>query len=126
MVLWQKYSKRKPSGGKRHKARGKRKRELGRYPIETKVGPRKIKKVRVRGGNYKLKLARDEYINVSDGAVTKHVKILEVVHNPSNKDMDRRKIVTKGTIVRTELGNVRVTSRPGQVSVINGILLEEK
>ncbi|MHA1371184.1 MAG: 30S ribosomal protein S8e [Promethearchaeota archaeon] len=125
MVQWQKYSKRKPSGGKRKFARKKRKRELGRYPIETKVKERRIKKVRVRGGGIKLKLYSDEYINVSDGPVTRHLKILEVVKNVSNKDYDRRKIITKGTLVRTEIGLVRVTSRPGQVPVLNGVLVEE-
>lgn len=125
MVKWQRYSKRKSTGGKRHLARGKRKRELGRYPVETQLGDHSIKEKRVRGGNRKLQVSRAEMINVSDGDTTQSVKILEVIENPSNKDMDRRKIITKGTILDTKLGKVRVTSRPGQCAVVNGVLIEE-
>ncbi|MFX0098758.1 MAG: 30S ribosomal protein S8e [Candidatus Hodarchaeota archaeon] len=124
MVQWQKFSRRKSTGGLRNKARKKRKRELGRYPIETKLSQRKIKKQRVRGGKSKLKVYSDTHVNVNDGGTTKHLEILEVVHNPSNKDYDRRKIITKGTIVKTEMGTVRITSRPGQNSVINGVVVE--
>jgi len=34
-------------------------------------------------------------------------------------------VITKGAIVKTELGLVRVTSRPGQHGVVNGVLIEE-
>lgn len=126
MVTWQKYSTRKSSGGKRHVAHKKRKRELGRHPIETKVGPRSVRKQRVRGGGKKYKLYKDELINVSLGdGTTKQVKIKEVLKNVSSKDYDRRKIITRGTLVKTELGTVKVTSRPGQVPQINGVLVED-
>ena len=125
MVQWQKFSRRKATGGIRNKARKKRKRELGRYPIETTLGERAIKKKRVRGGKDKLKIYRDTHVNVNDGNTTKHLKILEIVHNPSNKDYDRRKIITKGTLVKTESGTVRITSRPGQSGTINGVIIKE-
>ncbi|MHA1684186.1 MAG: 30S ribosomal protein S8e [Promethearchaeota archaeon] len=125
MAKWQKDSVRKFTGGKRHTARGKRKRELGRYPVETRIGERSVKRKRIRGGKIKLRVAHDDKINVSDGGKTQSLKILEVIFNPSNKDMDRRKIITKGTIVRTKIGNVRVTSSPGQVPLINGIPVKE-
>ncbi|MDO5821049.1 MAG: 30S ribosomal protein S8e, partial [Methanobrevibacter sp.] len=32
-------------------------------------------------------------------------------------------IITKGAIVETEIGNAKVTSRPGQDGIINGVLL---
>jgi len=38
----------------------------------------------------------------------------------------RRNIITKGAILQTDLGKVRVTNRPGQEGVINGILVEKK
>jgi small subunit ribosomal protein S8e len=126
MVQWQKFSRRKATGGIRNKSRKKRKRELGRYPIETTLGERKIKRQRVRGGKDKLKTRRDTQVNVNDGGTTKRLEILEVIHNPSNKDYDRRKIITKGTILKTELGSVQVTSRPGQAAVINGVLVKEE
>jgi len=124
MVQWQKFSRRKSTGGIRNKARKKRKRELGRYPIETTLGEKSVKKERVRGGKLKLKVSRASHVNVNDGGTTKRLEILEVIHNPSNKDYDRRKIITKGTMIKTELGTVRVTSRPGQVAVLNGVLVK--
>ena len=38
----------------------------------------------------------------------------------------RRNIITKGAIVKTEAGLVKITSRPGQDGTLNGILVEEK
>lgn len=124
MVQWQKFSRRKSTGGIRNKARKKRKRELGKYPVETVLGEKSVKKERVRGGKAKLKVTHVSHVNVNDGETTKRLEILEVLHNPSNKDYDRRKIITKGTMLKTELGTVRVTSRPGQVGVLNAVLVK--
>ncbi|MHA1294432.1 MAG: 30S ribosomal protein S8e, partial [Promethearchaeota archaeon] len=41
----------------------------------------------------------------------------------ASKDLNRRHIITKGSIVETELGRARITSRPGQHGVLNGILI---
>ncbi|NMC05999.1 MAG: 30S ribosomal protein S8e [Candidatus Lokiarchaeota archaeon] len=125
MPTWQKNSKQKPSGGRLRPNQKKHKREMGRYPIETTMGERSVKKQRVRGGNIKNKLYHEKTVNVTDGATTKNVKIQDVLENPSNKDLNRRKVITRNTILKTELGKVRVTSRPGQVPVVNGILLKE-
>jgi len=38
----------------------------------------------------------------------------------------RMNVITKGCIVNTEIGRVKVTSRPTQHGVVNGILIEEK
>ncbi|MCK4384091.1 MAG: 30S ribosomal protein S8e, partial [Candidatus Lokiarchaeota archaeon] len=40
-----------------------------------------------------------------------------------SKDLNRRHILTKGAVVETELGNARITSRPGQHGTLNGILM---
>ncbi|MBN2150374.1 MAG: 30S ribosomal protein S8e [Candidatus Lokiarchaeota archaeon] len=125
MPQWQKNSKLKPSGGRRHRNQKKHKREMGRYPIETTMGERSVKRQRVRGGNIKNKLYHEQMVNVTDGATTKYVKIQDVLENPSNKDLNRRKVITRNALLKTELGKVRVTSRPGQVGVINGVLVKE-
>jgi small subunit ribosomal protein S8e len=39
---------------------------------------------------------------------------------PSDKFIARQNLITKGTIVLTELGKVKITSRPSQ----NGLLME--
>ncbi len=128
MGVWHGRSKRKPSGGKLRPARGKRKYEMGREPVETSIGEEEKRKlVRVRGGNFKVKLHVATYANVSDpGRKTVKVKILDVEKNPANVDYSRRKIITKGAIIKTELGLARVTSRPGQDGVVNAILIKQK
>ena len=54
---------------------------------------------------------------------TKVVDILGVIENSANPNYVRRNIITKGAIVETPEGNAKVTSRPGQDGVINGILI---
>ena len=46
-----------------------------------------------------------------------------VIENTANPNYVRRNIITKGAIVETPEGNAKVTSRPGQDGVINGILI---
>jgi small subunit ribosomal protein S8e len=105
-------------------SRKKRKRELGRVFIETKIGPEKKKLQRTRGGNRKVKLQRAEYANVATRDGTKKAKILSVVENEASRHFVRRNIITKGAVIETELGKARVTSRPGQHGIINAVLTE--
>ena len=106
---------------------GKKQRFLARPPAETHIGPIKKKKVRTLGGNFKIKNLRANRINVLDKSTnkTQNVEIKGLDFNPASRDFTRRKIITKGAIVMTDLGKVKVTSRPGNDSVINGILLKE-
>jgi small subunit ribosomal protein S8e len=46
------------------------------------------------------------------------------LETPSNRFLARQKIITKGTIVDTEMGKVKVTNRPSREGVLNGILIE--
>ncbi|AGB05395.1 ribosomal protein S8.e [Aciduliprofundum sp. MAR08-339] len=126
MAIWQGRSLRKPSGGRIRLPRKKRKYELGREPVLTHVDVERKKIIRVRGGNYKVKLLRAEEINVYDpkSGKTQKVKITTVLENPSNPHFAQRNIITKGAIVETSLGKVKVTSRPGQHGVLNGVLIE--
>ena len=125
MARSQARSKRKYTGKKYMSFRKKRKRELERPPIHTEMGPEKKKKQRIMGGNTKLKLFSSSYINVTDPSSnkTKKVKILKFESNAASKDLNRRHILTKGAIVETEIGKARVTSRPGQHGVLNGVLV---
>jgi small subunit ribosomal protein S8e len=47
-----------------------------------------------------------------------------VLETPSNRFLARQNIITKGTIVETELGKVKITNRPTQEGIVNGILVE--
>jgi small subunit ribosomal protein S8e len=48
-----------------------------------------------------------------------------VIQNGADTNYVRRNIVTKGAIVETDIGQVKVTSRPGMHGVVSGILLED-
>ena len=118
-------SKRKYTGKKYKHFGKKRKKELARLTIDTDVGEYKVKKQRVLGGNFKLRLFSSMFINVTDPNTNKtsKVRILGFESNAASKDLNRRHVLTKGAIVETELGNAKVTSRPGQHGAINGILV---
>jgi small subunit ribosomal protein S8e len=74
-----------------------------------------------------MRIAAANSAVVTDKATGKSskTKLLRVVRNPANVDYQRRGVITKGAVVETELGQARVTSRPGQDGVINAILLEK-
>ncbi|MBI2573001.1 30S ribosomal protein S8e [Candidatus Woesearchaeota archaeon] len=118
-------SQRKPSGGRFHASRSKRNSELAGYVSMTKVSTQKrMQKKRVVGANYKYSLLQVKEINVTDkSGKTAKTPILNVVNNTANQNLVRRNVITKGAVVETKLGRVRVTSRPGQEASVNGRLV---
>ncbi len=127
MVGTQGRSHRLKTGAKVHPARKKRKFELTRPPIETKIGLEKKKIVRTRGANKKIKLFSASKVNVVDNkGIIKCVPIKSLVENRCSVDYSRRSIITKGAILQTDLGYVKVTSRPGQDGIVNGVLVDYK
>ena len=120
--------KRKITGGKRGFYRSKRRFESGRYPTETRLDERRTTVVVGRGGSTKLRLFREKLANVTtpDSRKTEKVEIERVVRNPVNVDFDRRRILTRGAIIGTRLGEAVVTSRPGQDGIVNALLLKAK
>ncbi len=128
MAIWHGEKGKTPTGKEIKLARKKRKRELGRYPVHTKIGPQKIKLERVKGGGIKVKALSVEFANVLDKKTNtvKKVRILGVEENPANPHFVRHGIITKGCIIRTEMGLAKVTSRPSQHGVVNAILIEPK
>ena len=125
MVLDQQRSVRKETGARYKKQHSKKKHALGRTPTLTKIGKTAVKSMRVRGRNQKLRVLRTDAANVYDPKTKKHLKakIQIVVGNPANRHFVRRNIITKGTIIQTDKGNARVTSKPGQDGVINAVLI---
>ncbi|OXB68509.1 hypothetical protein ASZ78_000446 [Callipepla squamata] len=67
------WHKRRKTGGKRKPYHKKRKYELGRPPANTKIGPRRIHTVRVRGGNKKYRALRLDVGNFSWGSECKYI-----------------------------------------------------
>lgn len=126
MVVTHYRSKRKPSGGRFRHYRGKKKFEKGSHPTNTMIGKaRKAVLVRAKFGSRKLKLIESDVVNVVDQKAKKIVKakMKTVVDNKANKFFIRRNILTKGAVVDTEIGKVRITNRPGQDGVLNGVLV---
>ncbi|MEF8849048.1 MAG: 30S ribosomal protein S8e [Candidatus Thermoplasmatota archaeon] len=127
MALWQGRSKRTKTGRKIRKSRGKRKFEIGREVLPATIGERKIKKVRTRGNNQKIRAKKIDtaYVVDKEKNKTSKAKIKSVLENPANIHYVRRNIITKGAIIETDKGKARVTSRPGQSGTVNAILISE-
>lgn len=125
MALLQKRARRKASGGRYKSNLTKRLNNLGNLPRHTKIGEKVVRNIRVMGGHKKEYLLSDNIINVYDKKEKKYkkVKLLTVVKNPANRHFIRRNIITKGAIVKTEIGDVKITSRPGQEGSLNGVLV---
>ena len=127
MVKIHAISKRRSTGALIKKAKGKRKREMGRPPIETRLGTEKKKIIRTKGGGSKIKLFNIDTVNVvqKTGKI-ENVPIKKVEINHCSVDYSRRSIITKGAILETKLGYVRVTSRPGQSGILNAVMVDYK
>jgi len=99
--------------------------EIGRAPAETHIGEERKKIVRTFGGNQKVRALRLDYATVADPATgkTQKVKIETVEANSANPNYVRRNLLTKGAIIRTEMGRARIVSRPGQDGVVNAVLI---
>jgi len=115
----------KISGGKYIKRRKKKSYELAGQKRIVKLGDEKRKTKKTMGGNKKTYLLKTKLVNVKtkDKKLQK-TEIKNVIETPSNRFLARQNIITKGTIVETELGKVRITNRPTQEGVLNGILVE--
>ena len=117
---------RKISGGRYIKRMKKKKHSLpGQRKIVKLSQEDKRKSKRVRGGNRKNYLLKAKFVNIQEkGKKSKKVEIKNVLETPSNKFLARQNVLTKGTIVQTELGKVKITNRPAQEGMINGVLVE--
>jgi small subunit ribosomal protein S8e len=126
MVKYQGPSRRSITGALRKGSKTKKLRLLARPPTETHIGPRKIKKIRTLGGNRKIRVQKENRVNVLDPETKKvqNVTIKGLETNPASRDYSRRKILTKGAIIETELGLARISNRPGNDAVINAVLVK--
>ncbi|MBU3904842.1 MAG: 30S ribosomal protein S8e [Nanoarchaeota archaeon] len=114
----------KPTGGKLNKSRKKKKRDFGSDFIAIKIGTERRKVLQTLGDNYKSRILEVESVNVIKDGKTYRTKILEVLENKANPNFVRMNIITKGCIINTELGKAKITSRPGQHGIMNGVLIK--
>ena len=124
-MQWQGRSVRKPSGGRYHTSQGKKRSEIGRAPAETHIGEERKKIVRTFGGNQKVRALRADYATVANPATgeTHKAKIETVEANSANPNYVRRNLLTKGAIIKTDIGRARIVSRAGQDGVVNAVML---
>ena len=54
----------------------------------------------------------------------KKAEIKNVLETPSNRFLARQNILTKGTILETDQGKVKITNRPTQEGIVNGEVIE--
>lgn len=118
-------TKRSGSGATYIEYRKHKQYELSGSPVMTKLGNNKLKTQRNRGGIVKLRLLDANKVNLFDPKSKKYViaEIETVVESPSNSQYVRRNIITKGTVVQTNKGKAKITSRPGQTGFLNAVLV---
>lgn len=112
----------KISGGKYIKRRKKKKVELAGQKRIVKIGEEKRKTKKTLGGNKKTYLLRGKFVNIKGKKSKEEIK--NVLETPSNRFLARQNILTKGTIIETASGKVKITNRPTQEGVVNGVLIE--
>ena len=131
MAKWHGISRRKPSGGRLkrpNRYRGKRRTEVSSEAQYAYIGEKDDRKMyRKNAGSQTIRLLSANTVNVNIPKEGKTVKatIKSVIANDADPNFIRRNIVTKGSIVDTTMGKVKITSRPGMHGVASGILLED-
>lgn len=125
MAIWHTRSNRTNTGARLKRFKSNRKYEMGRTPTETVMGETKRQLIDSKGKTKKRPALKIKYVNVTDVAkgVTVRAEIQDVELNPANMDYQRRKVITRGTIIKTSKGRAKVTSRPGQDGILNAILI---
>eukprot|EP01066_Platyproteum_vivax_P003035 Platyproteum_vivax@DN13927_c0_g1_i3.p1 len=98
--------KKRATGGRQVSIRKKRAYEKGRPPANTKLGSMKVKRIRVHGGNHKVRAIRLDHGNFAWGAenCTRAARIVDVVYNAANIEFVRTKTLVKNTIVTIDAG----------------------
>eukprot|EP00929_Paragymnodinium_shiwhaense_P002106 TRINITY_DN1022_c0_g1_i4.p2 TRINITY_DN1022_c0_g1~~TRINITY_DN1022_c0_g1_i4.p2 ORF type:complete len:206 (-),score=69.38 TRINITY_DN1022_c0_g1_i4:45-662(-) len=96
--------KHRKTGGRRNLHQKKRKFEMGRPPAMTKLGAKRVRPVRCRGGNMKYRALRLDSGNYAWGSenCTRKVRILDVVYNATSNELVRTKTLLKNSIVQID------------------------
>jgi len=98
--------KRRLTGGRMPIHQKKRAFEKARPVSNTKLvnDASRVRRVRVRGGNYKFRALRlkDGNFNWASEQVTRKTRILDVVYNASNNELVRTKTLVKNCIVQID------------------------
>lgn len=114
------------SGKVKLKNRDKRRHEMGGYFVATKLAQENVvKRVRGRGGVRKSKLMHAGFVNLLTKEGYKKAKIRTIAESKDNRNFARLNIITKGSVIETELGKAVVLNRPGREGCINARLIDD-
>lgn len=114
----------KGTGGRRGRRSDKKLRFVGGTFTATRVGEKDVRQLKSATGNTaKVKLKVAHFANVLTKQGMKKVAVRTVLETPDNRHHARQNIITKGAVIDTEIGKVKVTNRVGQDGVVNGRLL---
>ena len=115
---------RKLSGGKYHQKRKKKAYDMGGHIRKVKLAEKKTKIMRGMGGTLKTVSLAQNTMNVIKNGKGKVAKIKNVIETPSNRFLARQNILVKGAIVDTDLGKAKITNRPSQEGMVQGVLID--
>merc|ERR1712093_223721 len=98
------FHKRRKTGGKLTKWKMNRKYELGRQSANSRIGHKRIRTVRTRGGNTKYRALRVDTGNFSwaTESVTRKTRLLNVVYNSTNNELVRTNTLVKSGIIQID------------------------
>merc|ERR1712061_468587 len=96
--------KHRKTGGRVNIHQKKRKFEMGRPAAMTKLGTKRVRPVRCRGGNMKFRALRLDSGTYSWGSEnqSRKVRILDVVYNATSNELVRTKTLLKNAIVQID------------------------
>ncbi|XP_022590825.2 40S ribosomal protein S8 [Cyclospora cayetanensis] len=96
--------KHRKTGGRFPVHQKKRKHELGRPAAVTKLGSKRVRPVRCRGGNLKHRAIRLDAGNYcwASQKVARRTRVLKVVYNASNNELVRTNTLVKNSIVHVD------------------------
>jgi small subunit ribosomal protein S8e len=114
---------RKATGGRYKKEKKKKLTGRQNQSRTARLGERRVKILRTRGGNEKVVAFAENSANLNVDGKTKKVAIKNVIETPSNIFLARQNILVKGAIIDTEMGKARITNRPSQEGNVQAVLI---
>ena len=128
-------SSRKTTGGMRQTMRRSDKRlawkggEASHTTISEPGEKADRRKARGLGTLQKVKLRSDRVVQVMKSGKAHELEMITVVENKADRQFARNNIITKGAVLKAKEGPaevfVKVTNRPGQHGMIQGIILDK-
>jgi small subunit ribosomal protein S8e len=107
------------NGKRKIKFKDKRRSNMGNYFSATKLSGKDITDtVRRRGGRSTAKLKAAKSVSVLTKEGYKKLEIKGVLESKDNRNFARQNIITKGTIINTDMGKAVVVNRPGREGTV--------